>query len=153
MNIRDDKLNPFFGAVTRVIISRIVTNKNALFHDPRPACFDGSCIQAGISAADAYTRKCNWNDLLKLSAWFLIHGPEVDEIWKREAWTGRFNPEDLHDIMLGVLVGGDGNKKETTVNVDYHTASDTFLIDGVPIDPKTALRDDSVKFIFKEPKP
>ena len=115
------KLTRFFDAVTRVIMSRVVTTRARVFHDPTSACFNGSCIRPGIGAAGAYTRKCNWNDLLKLSGWFLKHGPEIDEIWKREARTGRFNPEELHDIMLGVLVGGDGDKKDRFYRgVDYN---------------------------------
>ena len=141
------KLMGFFDAVIRVVTSHIVTKRIGLFHDPSPSCFNGSCIRPGIGFEGAYTRKCNWNDLLELSKWFLKHGPEVDEIWKREARNGRFNPEEIHDIMLGVLVGGDGDKKGA---IDLY--SHNVFIDGVRVEPKDVFRLDTMKSIRGEPK-
>lgn len=103
MTADDRKLERLFDSVVNCLLNRSVT-----FHWPEPICFGGSCMGGGVAPMGALTQRCNWKDLLVLSAWFLKYGPDVDDDWKRVAREGRFYPDQLHEMFLGVLVGGDG---------------------------------------------
>ena len=99
----DKKLERFFDSVVNCLL-----NKSVNFHWPSGDCFNRSCRRGGATDTGVLVLLCNWKDIMILSAWFLKYGPEVDDDWKRVAREGRFNPSDLHDIFLGIFVGGDG---------------------------------------------
>lgn len=50
--------------------------------------------------------ECKWNTISQLVDRFWNHGPDVDDAWKSDAQRSGFDPEELHDTLLGVFVVG-----------------------------------------------
>lgn len=105
MTADDKQVERFFDAVARVIAGKNFVR--VAFHYPAPECFDGSCQEVGVFLTGTFTRMCNWGDLLNLAAWFLKHGPEVDDDWERVALARRFDPDTLHDLFLAIFLGSE----------------------------------------------
>lgn len=89
----------FYGNLVHALIE-----KNERLHYPDSTCYQGHC---------GCITRFNWREFRRLAKWFWDHGPDVDEDWKRTAQraTFEFNADDLHDIMLGVFIGGDGSDR------------------------------------------
>lgn len=110
------KRSHFFHAVVRVIRDQAAKNawaqreqlaKDGVFHWPVLECYDGTCRRLGVAPTGLVTRNCNWRDIRKLVTTFFQTAPDVDDDWKRAVRTTGFVPEDLHDLLLGVFLGGD----------------------------------------------
>ena len=97
MNISDDKLKPFFDAVVNVVVRKKVN-----LHHPEDECFEDKCSWC--------LPQHSWSIFLALVTLFWKDAPEVSEGRKalaRNCGFG-FDPDELHDILLGVFVSGDG---------------------------------------------
>ena len=105
MTVDHKSLNAFFG---NVVDAFITTPEH--FHWPRTECFTGECKHGEVSTRlrSPEARLCNWKGILILAAWFLKHGPDVDDDWNGIAWEWGCDPERLHDVFLGIFIGGDG---------------------------------------------
>ncbi len=65
-----------------------------------------------------------WKGLRQLAAAFWKDGPDVGDDWKRTARRYGYDPEELHEILLGVFLGSDPAKPvdvPRVVNARYHT--------------------------------
>lgn len=105
MSAEEEKLDAFFLAVAKVLGTKI-----AHFHHPTVECFVGSCKRSGIVQVAPYFQSCNWKGIHRLARDFYRHAPEVDRDWKHLARNNGFEPDYLHDIMLGVFIGSDQGK-------------------------------------------
>ena len=97
MTTTDKKLKPFFEAVVNVVVRKKVN-----LHHPEDDCFKGECLWC--------LPQHNWDTFRALVTLFWKDAPEVSEGWKalaRNCGFG-FDPDELHDILLGVFIGGDG---------------------------------------------
>ena len=70
-------------------------------HYPTARCRAGHCT--GCKG------RYDWDGLAVLIAAFLNAGGDVDDRWKERARQAgfEFEPDSLHDILLGIFVGGD----------------------------------------------
>ena len=105
MTTDDRKLAAFFGAVVNVLAYRA-----GAFHYPGRACFDGGCGYFGVVLGSPAPPLCNWKNIHVLAKRFFERGPDVNTKWKADACITGFVPEVLHDILLGVFIGGDGER-------------------------------------------
>ncbi len=101
----DKKLGTFVTNVVSVLL-----DKNRGFHVPDSSCFKGTCGQCRTAGTTV-----NWNAILQLAIWFWKHGPDIDDGWKRAARNYRVDPDELHETLLGVFIGG------STVNPAFYS--------------------------------
>jgi len=110
----DRNLERFFENFMNVVDAKdnVISKSRQHFHYPVGSCFDGGCGSRGVFLTKVASRKCNWEEIMSLAAWFLKHGPDVDENWKKVAQAVGVDADDLHGAFLGVLVGGDGARTD-----------------------------------------
>jgi len=76
------------------------------FHWPLVSCYHGGCVRRGVTLTGLFTRGCNWEDTRKLAVTFFQTGPDTSDDWRRLARATGFDADDLHDLLLGVFLGG-----------------------------------------------
>lgn len=129
------KLRAFFDAVVNVLRTKVV-----YFHDPGRRCFESSCKEGGICSKDPFTLGCNWRGILNLVTTFWEYGPDFNADWERLARRNGFRADDLHDLLLGVFIGGNSRQPEPPSQFQAYLAlvsAVDALIDGRPIPQKT----------------
>lgn len=92
----DKKLETFTCDVIEVV--RV---KNPNFHSPDRFCLEGVCPWCVTNIRDG-----NWNALVRLAQWFWRYAPDVSDNWRDKAQHADFDPDGLHELMLGVFIGG-----------------------------------------------
>lgn len=97
MIVGNEMAQEFFFRATKIACER---NKKNRVHWPDEDCFKGKC---------GCRKKFSWKGFRQLALWFWRHGPEVAEDWKVIARRRGFDPDDIHDLFLGVYIGGDGD--------------------------------------------
>lgn len=92
----DDKQYAFWQNVTRLVAEKI-----GLSHYP-----DGRCLH---DVCELCPPRYKWQILRELAFSFWNSGPDVSDDWKSEARRSgfEFGDDELHDIMAGILIGGD----------------------------------------------
>lgn len=121
MTADDEKLDAFFNNVVGVL--RI---KSDDYHFPRRACFEGTCRRSGLSLGIQFYRKCNWESLLFRIVDFFNSAPDVTEAWKARVLDVGVNPNDFHDILIGVFIGS--ARGRTPIHDDYTSATEAQRI-------------------------
>ena len=97
----DKKLRAFFDGVVNVI-----AEQHGVPHWPNDDCFKNECVETGVAPLRLMCpMKCNWKYIFDLAEDLFRNGPEVNDGWKRGAGILDFDPDDLHDLMLGVFLG------------------------------------------------
>ena len=97
MTVADKNLGTFVNNVVSVML-----DKNRGIHAPDSRCFKGTCGQCRTAGT-----RVNWHIVLQLATWFWETGPDIEDGWKRAAQNNRVDPDELHEILLGVFIGGD----------------------------------------------
>ena len=106
MTAEDRNLEAFFGNFVVAVVAKNHDKAVMSFHWPETVCFNGRCARGAVAPLGSSARRCNWDDILILAAWFLRYGPEVDTDWKMVALTGRCDPDDIYDAFLGEFIHG-----------------------------------------------
>ena len=95
MTDNDKPMLAFYDKVVAIL------SKKSYNHPKNDMCTAGIC--SWCKTETSY----NVSGLLPLVAWFLKHGPDISPGWVLTARRDGFNPEELHDVMLGIFIGGD----------------------------------------------
>lgn len=106
MTPTNKQLESFFDTLVSVLNRKCVA-----FHYPRQQCWKNECVCWGVSLISPALPNCNWKNIRILAARFFEHGPDIDPAWKVDACITGFVPEVLHDLLLGIFVGGDGKSE------------------------------------------
>ena len=99
------QLSTFFNRVVGTLKREYVS-----FHWPAAVCFADLCTKHAVKpiGLGVVNGTCNWRSLRILAFEFFNHAPEVSAIWESDAMRAGFDPDLLHEIMLGIFIGGDG---------------------------------------------
>lgn len=82
-----------------------------------------------------------WKGLRQLAAAFWKDGPDVNDDWKNAARRYGYDPEELHEILLGVFLGSDRPEPLPEFDRWYHvtgvfdTGKRDIYVDGKHVNP------------------
>ena len=73
------------------------------FHWPIAECFTGECNGYGFTGSTR-KRPCYWKDIQNLAFEFFNNAPDVDDHWKLNVSGVELNPDDFHELCVGVFI-------------------------------------------------